>query len=91
MSDMKLIIENWNKAMLAEDELPAENKSAIFKKYLKMAIKIKIEKAKEATVVQLEMDIRKSLNGDLMIFDHGDIDIVLSTANNKVVAFLKKP
>ena len=55
-----------------------------------MAIKIKIEKAKEATVVQLEMDIRKSLNGDLMIFDHGDIDIVLSTANNKVVAFPKE-
>ena len=36
------------------------------------------------------MDIRKSLSGDLMIFDHGDIDIVLSTAQNKVIAFPKE-
>ena len=36
------------------------------------------------------MDIRKSVNGDLMIFDHGDIDIVLSTAGNKITAFPKE-
>ena len=36
------------------------------------------------------MDIRKSLSGDLMIFDHGDIDIVLSTTQNKVIAFPKE-
>ena len=54
-----------------------------------MAIAIKIGKKQESTVVQLEMDIRKSMNGDLMIFDHGDIDIVLSTAKNKIIAFPK--
>jgi|TARA_R110002020_G_scaffold284911_2_gene500446 hypothetical protein len=36
------------------------------------------------------MDLRKSMNGDLMIFDHGDIDIVLSPSSNKVVVFPKE-
>ena len=39
--------------------------------------------------VRINLDIRKSLNGDLMIFDHGDIDIVLSPGKNKVVCFPK--
>ena len=43
-----------------------------------MPITIRIgDKANQAKV-QIELDIRKSLNGDLMIFDHGDIDIILS-------------
>ena len=54
-----------------------------------MAITIKIGKGAESTVLQLEMDIRKSAAGDLMVFDHGDIDIVLSTSKNKVIAFPK--
>jgi hypothetical protein len=54
-----------------------------------MAITIKIGKGDTKTVVTLELDIRKSLNGDLMIFDHGDIDIVLSSTKNKVIAFPK--
>jgi hypothetical protein len=55
-----------------------------------MPITIKIAKGEESTTVQLEMDIRKSLNGDLMIFDHGDIDIVLSASKNKVIVFPKE-
>ena len=54
-----------------------------------MAIKIKIGPGADDAVVRLEMDIRKSMNGDLMIFDHGDIDIVMSTGKNKVIAFPK--
>ena len=54
-----------------------------------MAITIKIGKGAESTVLQLEMDIRKSAAGDLMVFDHGDIDLVLSTSKNKVIAFPK--
>ncbi len=55
-----------------------------------MAIVVKIGTEAEPRTVRLEMDIRKSLSGDLMIFDHGDIDIVLSTAKNKVTAFPKE-
>ena len=54
-----------------------------------MAVVVKIGDAISKTVT-LEMDIRKSLSGDLMIFDHGDIDIVLSPTKNKVVAFPKE-
>ena len=56
-----------------------------------MSITIKIGKEGEKSQsVTLEMDIRKSISGDLMIFDHGDIDIVLSATNNKVTAFPKE-
>ena len=55
-----------------------------------MAIIIKIgEKANEKKV-KLELNARQSLNGDVMIFDHGDIDIVLSPKNNKIVVFPKE-
>jgi len=54
-----------------------------------MAIKITIKKGGESAIVTLEMNIRKAINGDLMIFDHGDIDIVLSPATNKIIAFPK--
>ncbi len=55
-----------------------------------MALTIKIGRGNQSAVVKLEMDLRKSLNGDLMIFDHGDIDIVLSPSKNKIVAFPKE-
>lgn len=54
-----------------------------------MAVIIKIGKEANAKKVRLELDLRKSMNGDLMIFDHGDIDIVLSPSKNKVVVFPK--
>ena len=55
-----------------------------------MAIVIKVGEFANEKKVTLELNMRKSLNGDLMIFDHGDIDIVLSPSNNKVVAFPKE-
>ena len=55
-----------------------------------MSITISIGKEEQTETIRLEMDIRKSINGDLMIFDHGDIDIVLSTSTNKVTAFPKE-
>ncbi len=55
-------------------------------------IKIKVGDAarKPVPTIRLELNIRKSLNGDLMIFDHADIDIVLSSKSNKVTAFPKE-
>ena len=55
-----------------------------------MAIRVKIGKGANSATIRLEMDIRKSLSGDLMIFDHGDIDIVVSSKQNKVLAFPKE-
>jgi|TARA_Y100000310_G_scaffold43903_1_gene40861 hypothetical protein len=55
-------------------------------------IKIKVGDAaiKPTPSIRLELNIRKSLSGDLMIFDHADIDIVLSGKNNKITAFPKE-
>ncbi len=55
-----------------------------------MAVIIKVGKEANAKKVRLELDLRKSMSGDLMIFDHGDIDIVLSPTNNKIVVFPKE-
>jgi len=55
-----------------------------------MPIIIKIGPGANDAKVRLEMDVRKSMNGDLMIFDHGDIDIVLSATKNKIIAFPKE-
>ena len=55
-------------------------------------IQIKVGKAavKPVPSITLELNVRKSLSGDLMIFDHADIDIVMSAKNNKITAFPKE-
>ena len=53
-------------------------------------VKVTIKPKAPPPTVTLELDIRKSLSGDLMIFDHGDIDIVLSGRDKKVTAFPKQ-
>jgi len=55
-----------------------------------MAVVVRIGEKADDAVVRLELNVRKSMSGDLMIFDHGDIDIVLSTNNNKITAFPKE-
>ena len=42
-----------------------------------------------ARTTKFEMNIRKALNGDLLVFDHADIDIVLMVEKKKLVAFPK--
>ena len=59
-----------------------------------MAIEITVgppEVAEEERPVQTSMSLnaRKSLDGNIMIFDHEEIDIVVMPAQNKVVAFAK--
>jgi hypothetical protein len=55
-----------------------------------MAITIKIGSKTNEKLVKLELDLRKSMSGDLMIFDHADVDIVLSPSKNKVIVFPKE-
>jgi|MDTB01.1.fsa_nt_gb hypothetical protein len=72
MSNMKLIIENWNKAKLVEEELPAENKSAIFddvnKEALSIVNKIRTASAGDDNLAKEAMEslivaLQKSLEG----------------------------
>ena len=61
------------------------------------SIKVSINPAKpvitvkvlKPTVAEFKLKARKALNGDIMIFDHPDIDIVLMTEKKKIVAFAK--
>lgn len=50
-------------------------------------IKIEIVEKDE---IEGRLNLRSSLNGDLMIMDHKDIDIVVQTKDNKIVAFAKE-
>ena len=38
---------------------------------------------------QISLEVRKTLDGKIMIMDHRDIDIVIDTENKKIVAFPK--
>jgi hypothetical protein len=40
-------------------------------------------------VYEFKLNIRRALNGDLMVFDHSDIDIIILTEKKKIVAFAK--
>ena len=60
-----------------------------------MAIEIKIETSpeelgEEEKPVQttLSLNARKSLDGNIMIFDHQDIDIVVMPEKNKIITIL---
>ena len=48
------------------------------------------EEEKLETQVSLDLKARRTLDGNVLIFDHKDIDIVLMPKKRKVVAFAKK-
>ena len=50
-------------------------------------IKIKLDQPIDA---KLKLQARKTITGDIMILDHPDIDIVVSTNENRVLCFPKK-
>jgi len=56
-----------------------------------MALTVKIGDDQETThdAVKVELNIRKTLDGNLMIFDHPEVDIVIKPANNKIIVFPK--
>lgn len=52
--------------------------------------KIKVD-IKDNTIkeISFKLDLRRALNGDLMIFDHKEIDIMVLLEKKKIVAFAK--
>jgi len=54
---------------------------------VKPSISIKINDNKKS--IKSTLNFKKAINGDLMIFDHNDIDIVILKEQKKVVAFAK--
>ena len=45
----------------------------------------------EKDKIEGKLKLRSALNGDLMILDHKDIDIVVKPKDKKIVAFAKRP
>ena len=64
----------------------------------KNTIKVKVDKSQNINVdvvksnpkISFKLEARKALNGDIMIFDHADIDIIILTEKKKIVAFAKE-
>ena len=54
-----------------------------------MPISLKIVEDDTPTVINLEMKARKTLDGNIMIFDHQEMDIVLMPEKSKIVTFAK--
>ena len=50
-----------------------------------MPVKVTIGTKEEPRTITLELNARKSMAGDVMIFDHADIDIVVILKEGKVV------
>ena len=64
-----------------------------------MAINIKIGKAEDAPQaseepkappITMSLDIRKTMDGNLIISDHNDVDVVIMPQKKKIVAFPKE-
>lgn len=55
---------------------------------VKPTVSVEIKNSNKKRIA-FEMNMRKALNGDLMIFDHKDIDIIVMTEKKKIVAFAK--
>jgi hypothetical protein len=59
-----------------------------------MAIEIEIdpveEKKEGAGSISFKLNARRSIDGNIMIFDHIDIDIVYMPSKNKIVTFAKE-
>ena len=55
---------------------------------IKPTVGVKINDSKKTKKEKL--NFKKAINGDIMIFDHKDIDIVMMPEKNKVVAFPKE-
>lgn len=54
-----------------------------------MPISLKIIEGEESKIVNLQLKARKTLDGNIMIFDHQQMDIVLMPAKSKIVTFAK--
>lgn len=51
-------------------------------------IKVKVAGPK-VEVIEYKLNMRRTLNGDIMVFDHKEIDIIILLEKKKVVAFAK--
>lgn len=71
-----------------ETEEVVEEEAALKIKVTPSEKEIGVEIIEEETI-KFNLKLRSAMNGDLIILDHKDIDIVIQSKNNKVVTFAK--
>lgn len=49
----------------------------------------KVDASNPQNEVEITLDVRRTLGGDIAIYSHEDIDIVIDVKNKKIVAFVK--
>ena len=74
--------------VLPPQDIVTEEPTTTVKVNVKPTISVEIKDSKKKRI-DFALNMRKALNGDLMIFDHKDIDIVVMTEKKKIVAFAK--
>lgn len=85
---IKIKIEDNDELVPVEEEENDNIKVAIVPDKDPNVITIEIVNPNEEKI-SFNMKARRALNGDIMIFDHKDIDIVLMPEKSKIVAFAK--
>ena len=65
-----------------------EQEESTVKVKIKDSIDVKIVNP-NAQILKFDLNLRRALNGDYLIFDHSDIDIVVMAEKKKIVAFAK--
>ena len=71
-----------------EQELIEDEVDSTVKVKIKDSIDVKIINP-NAQILKFDLNLRRALNGDYLIFDHSDIDIVVMAEKKKIVAFAK--
>jgi hypothetical protein len=73
--------------LVSPDNIEAEvQQSGIKVNFQDKPIKVDV---KSPVIFEFSLNVRTTTNGDLMIFDHSDIDIMILSEQKKVVAFAK--
>jgi len=71
-----------------EQESIEEETEPTVKVKIKDSIDVKVVNP-NAQVLKFDLNLRRALNGDYLIFDHSDIDIVVMSEKKKIIAFAK--
>ena len=74
--------------VIVNKEEPQQIDSTINVKIAEPTLSVKVVDTSKL-VYEFNLNLRRALNGDLMIFDHKDIDIIILTEKKKIVAFAK--
>jgi len=70
-----------------QESIEEESESTVRVK-IKDSIDVKIVNP-NAQILKFDLNLRRALNGDYLVFDHSDIDIVIMAEKKKIVAFAK--